>query len=126
MVRHAERTLPAPTEELGVALPRSTRWAVYGISSEAYEAIHGLKEFGLLSVHDTMPHRRHGKLRQLSPSLKAAVEADGNSTNPVPYRLETSPFKAFDHWALEIIRQSLRNHRVPPRLDQSLRTDGMR
>ena len=117
MVRHAERTFSASTEEPGVAVPRSTRWAVYGISGEAYEAIHELEEFGLLSVYDTMPHRRHGKLRLLSSPLKVAVEADGDSTSPVPYRLETAPFNAFDRRALEIIRQSLRNHRVPPRLD---------
>jgi hypothetical protein len=117
MVRHAERAFPASAEEPGVALPRSTRWAVYGISGEAYKAIHELQEFGVLSVYDTMPHRRHGKLGRLSPPLKAAVEADGDSASPVPYRLESAPFEAFGRPALEIIRQSLRNHPVPPRLD---------
>jgi len=107
MVRHAERTFPASTEEHGVALPRSTRRAVYGISGEAYEAIHELEKFGLLSVHDPMPHRRHGKLPPLSAPLKAAVEADGDSASPVPYQLATAPFKAFDYPAVEIIRQSL-------------------
>jgi hypothetical protein len=107
MVRRAERTIPASAEEPGVALPRSTRWAVYGISGEAYEAIHELEKFGLLSVHDPMPHRRHGKLRPLSPPLKATAEADGDLTSPVPYRLETKPFKAFDRPAVEIIRESL-------------------
>ena len=100
-----------------MALPRSTRWAVYGISGEAYEAIHELEEFGLLSVYDTMPHRRHGKLRLLSPLLKAAAEADGNSKKPVPNRLETAPFKAFGRPALQTIRQTLRNQPIPPRLD---------
>ena len=117
MVRHAERTFHASTEEPGVALPRFTRWAVYGISGEAYEAIHELKEFGLLTIHDTMPHRRHGKLRLLSPPLKAAAEADGDSKSPVPYRLETAPFEAFGRPALQTIRQSLRNQPIPPRLD---------
>ena len=115
MVRHAERTFPGSTEEPGVALPRSTRWAVYGMSGEAYQAIHELEEFGLLSVYDTMPHRRHGKLRLLSLPLKAALEADGDSKSPVPYRLETAPFKAFDRPALEIVRQRLQDHPVPPR-----------
>ena len=117
MVRHAERALPTSKEEPGVALPRSTRWAVYGISGEAYQAIHALEEFGLLSIYDTMPHRRHGKLRPLPPALKAAVEADGDSASPVPYRLESAPFKAFDRPALEIIRETLRDHPVLPRLD---------
>lgn len=117
MVRHAERTFAASTEEPGVALPRSTRWAVYGISGEAYESIHELEEFGLLSVYDTMPHRRHGKLRLPLPSLRAAGDADGDSTSPVPYRLKAAPFNAFGRPALEIIRQSLRNYPVPPRLD---------
>jgi hypothetical protein len=55
MTRHAERTLPPSRGEPGVAIAQSTRWAVYGISGEAYEAIHELAEFGLLAVHDTMP-----------------------------------------------------------------------
>ncbi len=116
MVSHAERTFHASAEEPGVALPRSTRWAVYGISGEAYEAIHELEEFGLLTIYDTMPHRRHGKLRLLPPPLKAAAEADGNSKSPVPYRLKTAPFEAFGRPALETIRQSLRNRQIPPRL----------
>ncbi len=110
MVRHAERTLPASAEEPGVAVPRAIRWAVYGISGEAYDAIHGLHEFGLLNVYDTMPHRRRGKLR-----LTAALEEDGDATNPVPYRLKSAPFTAFDRRALEIIPDCLENNRTPPR-----------
>jgi hypothetical protein len=117
MVRHAERTFPASTEEPGVALPRSIRWAVYGISGEAYEAIHNLAKFGLLSVHDPMPHRRHGKLHPLPPPLKAAAEADGDTTSPVPYRLETAPFKVFDVPAVELIRARLRTIRSDLGLD---------
>jgi hypothetical protein len=116
MVRHAELTLPPPHDEPGVALPRTTRWSVYGISGEAYESIHELAEFGLLKVYDTMPHRRHGKLRLLSPSEKSAVEASGDSTSPVPYRLETAPDEAFDRPALDIIQPSLRHNPAPPRL----------
>jgi hypothetical protein len=115
MVRHAERAHPPSTGERGIAVPRATRWAVYGISGEAYEAIHELHEFGLLSVYDTMPHRSHGKLHLLSPPLKAALEADGDTASPVPYRLATASFKAFDRSALEIIPQSLRDHQIPPR-----------
>jgi hypothetical protein len=113
MVRHAERPFAAGAEEPGVAVPRSTRWAVYGISGEAYEAIHELEKFGLLSVRDPMPHRRHGKLHQLSPQLKAAAEAEGDSTSPVPYRLQTAPYTAFDRRAVEIISQSVWSHPVP-------------
>lgn len=117
MVRHAERIFHTSAEQPGVAVGRAMRWASYGISGEAYEAIHELKEFGLLTVHDPMPHRRHGKLRLLSPALKAAAEADGDSSSPVPYRLETAPFEAFSRPALETIRQSLRRQPIPPRLD---------
>lgn len=116
MVRHAERAFRASAEQPGVAVPRAVRWASYGISGEAYEVIHELKEFGLLTVHDPMPHRRHGKLRLLPPPLKAAAEADGDSKSPVPYRLETAPFEAFGRPALETIRQRLRRQPIPPRL----------
>ena len=90
MTRDATRTLPPTPDAAGVAVPRSVRWATYGISGEAYHAIHELEEFGLLIIHDTMPHRRHGKLRQLTTEVKATVEADGESTSPVPYRLQCS------------------------------------
>ena len=116
-MRHATRTLPVSPAERGVALPRSTRWAVYGISGEAYEAIHGPEEFGLLNVYDTMPHRRHGKIRLLQTAEKAAIEASGDSTSPVPYRLESAPDTALDRPALDIICPSLRHHPAPPRLE---------
>lgn len=116
MVRHAERPFPASAKEPGVAIPQSKRWAVYGISGEAYNAIHELEEFGLLSINDSMPHRRHGKIRPQPYPLKAVPEADGDATSPVPYTLKTAPFKAYSHPALEIIRRSLRNHPIPPRL----------
>lgn len=119
MTRHATHIRSDSSAEPGVGLTRSTRWAVYGISGEAYDAIHELAEFGLLNVYDTMPHRRHGKLRLLSPVQKAEVEANGDSTSPVPYRLESAPDAAFDRPALDNIRRSLRNHPVPPRLGPS-------
>lgn len=117
MVRHAERVLPPPQDEFGIGLSRTMRWAVYGISGEAYESIHELEEFGLLEVHDTMPHRRQGKLRLLSSSRKAEVEASGDSASPVPYRLRLAPDTAFGRPALDIIQPRLRNNPVPPRLD---------
>lgn len=116
MVRHAERPFPASAEKPGVAIPQSRRWAVYGISGEAYDAIHELEEFGLLSINDSMPHRRRGKIRSLPPPPQGALEADGDSASPVPYTLKTAPFTAYGHPALETIRQSLRNHPIPPRL----------
>lgn len=116
MARHIERALPESRYEPGVAVPRSTRCAVYGISGEAYGSIHELEEFGLLTVYDTMPHRRHGKLHLLSADGKAEVDASGDSTGPVPYRLETELDEAFDRPALDIIKSSLRGNPIPPRL----------
>jgi hypothetical protein len=116
MARHATQTLPISPDEPGVGLPRSMRWSVYGISGEAYEAIHGLDEFGLIAVHDTMPHRRHGKLRLLPPERHAALEADGESIGPVPYRLEIQPDTAFDRSALPTVHRSLLDNPTPPRL----------
>ena len=94
-------------DEPGVGLPRSKRWAVYGISGEAYEAIHELDEFGLLTVHDTMPHRRHGKLRPLPAGQRAALDADGEFSAPMPYRLEIKPDTAFDRPTLTTVHRSL-------------------
>lgn len=116
MARHATNTLPASADETGVGLPRSKRWAVYGISGEAYEAIHELNEFGLLTVHDTMPQRRHGKLRLLPPERRAALEAEGEFSAPVPYRLEIKPDAAFDRPALATVHRSLLDNPAPPRL----------
>lgn len=117
MARHATRTLPAAPNEPGIGIPRSVRWATYGVSGEAYHSIHELEEFGLLIIHDTMPHRRHGKLRQLTTEVKAAVEANGESTSPVPYRLECASDDAFERSAWATISHSLRNHPAPPRLN---------
>lgn len=119
MARHAAQARITTSIEPGVGLTRQTRWSVYGISGEAYDSIHELAEFGLLTVHDTMPHRRHGKLRLLPPVQRAAAEASGRSSSPVPYRLESSPDSAFDYLALDRIRECLRNHATPPRLDPS-------
>jgi len=117
MARDATRTLPTTPNEPGIGIPRSVRWATYGVSGEAYHSIHELEEFGLLIIHDTMPHRRHGKLRQLTAEVKAAVEANGESTGPVPYRLECASDDAFERSAWVTINHSLRNHPAPPRLN---------
>src|SRR6266487_4653607 len=77
IVRHAVRTQSGSTDVPGAPITRMKRWQVYGISGEAYSAIHELQEFGLLVIHDTMPNRRRGKLRTPPPEQRAALEEAG-------------------------------------------------
>ena len=92
------------------------RWEYYGISGEAYGAIHELREFGLLIVHDTMPNRRHGKLRTPPPEKRATLESDGESLAPVPYHLQLEPDRFFNRPALTVVHRSLSENLSPPRL----------
>lgn len=43
--------------DVGVDLKESERWGTYGLSGEAYNAIHTLAMFGLIDVLDPMPNR---------------------------------------------------------------------
>jgi hypothetical protein len=48
-----------------VALGWTTRWAIHGISGEAYESIHELAEFDLLEVNEGhVFHLRDGKVTE--------------------------------------------------------------
>jgi hypothetical protein len=116
MVRHRTGGVRLTSPGPGTGITRMTRWEVYGISGEAYGAIHELREFGLLIVHDTMPNRRHGKLRTSSPAAKAALEAEGESLAPVPYCLTAEPDRFFNRPALETVHRSLLEYPSPPRL----------
>jgi hypothetical protein len=102
------RHRPQPNSTPGIALPQSVRWSTYGISPEVYEAAHELQEFGLVTIHDTMPGRRRGKLpRPLQSQSDSAME-------PVPYRF-TLPQKVFDRHAYDVVTESLARYPRPPR-----------
>jgi len=116
MVKHATAAIRSSTDEPGIGLPLTTRFALYGISGEAYGAIHELEEFGILTVHDTMPHRRHGKFRPQASEERARLEADGEPFGPVPYRLEVAGDSLFDRPALSTVHRCLLDNPVPPRL----------
>jgi hypothetical protein len=116
VARHADLLVPKSTHEPGTGIPQSARWATYGLSGEAYGSVHELQEFGLLTVHDTMPQRRHGKFRRLPADVRAEQEAEGESLAPVPYRLEPADDDAFDRPALVAVHACLLEHDAPPRL----------
>jgi hypothetical protein len=116
MVRHAVRTQSKSTDVPGVPITRVKRWEVYGVSGEAYMAIHELEEFGLLVIHDTMPNRRRGKLRTPPPEERAALDEAGESLAPVPYYLAPSPVTMFQRPALATVHASLLNNPAPPRV----------
>lgn len=116
VARHATQAIPQSRTEPGTGLPRSTRWSTYGLSGEAYGSIHELEKFGLLTVHDTMPHRRNGKFRPLSGDVRDQQEADGEDLAPVPYRLELADDTAFDRKALQTVHGCLLDSPAPPRL----------
>ena len=116
MARHAVRPHSGSTDAPGAPVTRMKRWQVYGISGEAYSAIHELREFGLLAVHDTMPNRRRGKLRTPPPEERAALEDAGESLAPVPYHLAPRPDSMFYRPALATVHASLLNYPAPPRV----------
>jgi len=125
-VRHAtytyRRTPYIPDwidDEAGVGLAQSTRWSSYGISGEAYGVIHELEEFGLLQIHDTMPHRRRGKLREMPTDQRAQAESEGESFTPVPYRLILSEDTLLDRPAMTAVLDSLKDSPLPPRLSDA-------
>jgi len=116
MARHAVRPHTGSTDPPGAPITRTKRWQVYGISGEAYSAIHELHEFGLLRVHDTMPNRRRGKLRTPPAEERAALEQADESLAPVPYYLAPRPDSMFHRSAVATVHASLLDHPAPPRI----------
>jgi len=103
--------------EYGVALPESVRWARYGLSGEVYEAVHELAEFGLISIHDTMPERRRGKLKVPTPQQREHAERHGQSLAPMPYRfVYDMTGNAFQREASKVVHHSLKESSLPPRM----------
>jgi hypothetical protein len=116
VARHAILTHGAGTAEApGVGLTQAHRWRVYGLSAEAYESIHELQEFGLLTIHDRMPHRRRGKFKEPTRDERARMEAEGFSFAPVPYDLVPGEPDVFDRPALTTVHACLLDP-LPPRL----------
>ncbi|MDV6244770.1 hypothetical protein [Rhodococcus opacus] len=84
-------------------LKKRVRYATYGLSDEAYNTVHMLSRFGLITLKDPMPNRRSAvKLTPLSsPTTAADSDAvpreavahdahdmdDEESNERVPYRL---------------------------------------
>ena len=56
----------------------------YGVSGEAYGALHELEEFGLIQVHDPMTTRKKGKFTPPSVDEREAFREAGFAFSPVP------------------------------------------
>jgi hypothetical protein len=114
------------SDGVGVALPRSVRRDFYGISGETYTHVHELVEFGLLELHDTMPHRRAGKVRPKVTIAQASEpaggvgdesrNADDDSAAPEPYRFVIKEPSVFDRDAATVVKDSLSTFPLPYRL----------
>lgn len=114
------------SDGVGVALPRSVRRDLYGISGETYTHVHELAEFGLLELHDTMPHRQAGKIRPKAAMAQASDSAGGvgdesrsaddDSAAPEPYRFVIKNPSIFDRDAATVVKDSLLTFPLPYRL----------
>ena len=113
---YARMSLDRPSwSEQGVPLTQHLRSARYGISGEAYTAIHELSEFELITIHDPMDTRAKGKFRPPTAEERADYEANGHAFSPEPYQLR--PVKgAFDRQAVYVISQCLDASTLPPRM----------
>lgn len=78
--------------EIGVDLKESERWATYGLSGEAYAAVHMLKAFGIIDVIDPMANRARPM-----PHLTGSRSSDGTfqwkleDGQHIPFRLLYPP-----------------------------------
>jgi hypothetical protein len=114
------------SDGVGVALPRSVRRDLYGISGETYTHVHELAEFGLLELYDTMPHRHAGKIRPKAAIAQASdsaggvgdesKSADDDSAAPEPYRFVIKDTSVFDRDAATVVKDSLSTFPLPYRL----------
>jgi hypothetical protein len=111
------RSIVAAGIDNSIALPEVVRWERFGLSGEAYESIHELEEFGLISIRDPMPNRRRGKVRPPSPDERSAAETDEQSFEPVPYRFTHRALElVFNRDARSVVSTCLRSSTFPPRL----------
>jgi hypothetical protein len=98
-----------------IKVPTSVRRGRYGLSDEAYHAIHNLEEYGLIEVRDPMKNRRNGKLTNLGRGKGGRVEDERKAATP--YALTPLADSVFDRFALDVVRGALTDNRVPARLD---------
>jgi hypothetical protein len=105
------------TDGVGVALPTSVREDFYGISGETYTHVHELEEFGLMELHDPMPHRRGGKI---SSGSAGQAELPGTKDSPAPEPYRFVPRDAgYEDDALDVVTRALRESPVPYRLNEA-------
>lgn len=114
-VMHLCASVPKRAGEPGWPLTRRVRFTVYGISSEAYNAVHELQEFGLLNITDTMPNRRRGKVRPPTQAQIDDAADEERSLEPVPYFLELIP-GALQRPAMDVVTAQLNTFELPPRV----------
>ncbi len=98
----------------GVPMTQGHRYQFYGLSGEAYGALHELEEFGLITVHDPMPTRSKGKFEPPSAEDRERYEAEGYAFHPVPYQLKP----AVDPFARPAVYEVARrlDNELPPRM----------
>jgi hypothetical protein len=107
--------------EKGVPLTQHHRWSYYGISGEAYGALHELEEFGLITVHDAMPTRTSGKFTPPTQADRDAYREAGHAFSPVPYQLRPAE-NAFGRPAIYTVSALLDGSLLPPRMTDSVLT----
>lgn len=102
-------------ETFGVPLTQHVRWSTYGVSGEAYSALHELEEFGLIAVHDPMPTRVKGKFTPPSAEEREAYEEAGHAFSPEPYQLRPL-MSGLEKSAIYEVGAALQNSPLPPRM----------
>lgn len=115
VIHHMLAITVVPAGVAGVGIPRTTRAAVYGLSPEAYESVHELEEFGLITVHDPMPHRRQGFLRARSAAQRTEDEAAEVDLRPETYQLAVVDPNPFARPALRTVHAALDASPAAPR-----------
>ncbi|TQC41943.1 hypothetical protein EEB14_51760 [Rhodococcus sp. WS4] len=72
---------------MGVDLKEAVRYTTYGLSGEAYNSIHMLARFGLITLIDPIPNRRNPTPAKLRPITPPGDDEKADSNSRVPYRL---------------------------------------
>jgi hypothetical protein len=115
----------APGNQQWVALPRSIRRDLYGLTGEIYLHAQQLREFGLVDFQDPMATRRRGKIsaKRIPPRPPAddnAADAQHKEHKPpsqVPYLFSLRNPAIFDRDAFTVVHATLSALTIPYRLD---------
>jgi hypothetical protein len=116
-----------PGGPLWIALPRTVRRNLYGLSGEMYLHAQQLHEFGLVDFRDPMSTRRRGKIssKPTPPQPPAddtspMEQAERKPPKPVPYQYSpANPEEVFNRNAFDVVQSTLRAFRLPYRLDDN-------